>query len=61
MVREKTTPKVAKCGKDSRRLSPHKDVSSGKVKKEQQWPEGDMDEVFDINKDSPLDQRRSRI
>ena len=45
--RQKTTPSK-KRGKDGRRIAPRKEASAGRNRKEQQWTEADMDEVFDL-------------
>ena len=47
-LRQKTTAKKIRQGKDGRRIAPRKDASAGRDTKEQKWKTEDMDLVFDL-------------
>ena len=64
VVKQKTTPKKVKRGKDGRRIAPRKKASSGASDKKQLWSVADLDLAFDLweaNKNKPPKEKLSKL
>ena len=64
VVKQKTTLKKIKCGKDDRRIAPRKKASAGAGFKEQLWDVKDLDLAFDFweaNKDKHPKEKLSKL
>ena len=64
VVKQKTTPKKVKRGKDGRRIAPRKKASSGAGFKEQLWSVANLDLAFDLweaNKNKPPKEKLSKL
>ena len=64
VVRQKTTQKKVRHGKDGRIIAPRKPASAGYNVKEQKWPASELDRAFDLweaNKTKPKDQQMSKL